>query len=111
MAEVGDEAILDAAIEPMSYSPEATSYFERFLGDPLAALVDPLVIGSDPGAHELMFTHCVRLGYENRVRDDVGLMSWSDELLGYQQWLDAGEPTTSASIRSAPFSTRNGTRS
>jgi hypothetical protein len=50
------------------------------------------VIGSDPGTHELRFTHCVQLDYETRVRDDVWPMSWSDELLSYQEWLDAGEP-------------------
>ena len=28
-------------------------------------------IGRDPGRHELIFTHCVKLDYETRVRDDV----------------------------------------
>lgn len=50
------------------------------------------VIGSDPGTHELTFTHCVRLDYETRVRDDVWPRSWSDEFLDDQAWLDAGEP-------------------
>lgn len=50
------------------------------------------MLGSDPGAHELTFTHCVRLEYETRVRDDVWSRSWSDEFVDYQAWLDAGEP-------------------
>jgi hypothetical protein len=50
------------------------------------------MLGSDPGTHELTFTHCVRLDYETRVRDDVWPISWSDEFLDYQAWLDAGEP-------------------
>lgn len=49
-------------------------------------------LGSDPGTHELTFTHCVRLDYETRVRDDVWPRSWSDEFVDYQAWLDAGEP-------------------
>jgi hypothetical protein len=50
------------------------------------------MLGSDPGTHELTFTHCVRLDYETRVRDDVWPRSWSDEFVDYQAWLDAGEP-------------------
>ena len=50
------------------------------------------MLGSDPGTHELTFTHCVRLDYETRVRDDVWPRSWSDEFLDYQRWLDEGEP-------------------
>lgn len=50
------------------------------------------VLGTDPGTHELTFTHCVRLDYETRVRDDVWPRSWSDEFVDYQAWLDAGEP-------------------
>lgn len=50
------------------------------------------MLGSDPGTHELTFTHCVRLDYETRVRDDVWPRSWSDEFLEYQGWLDAGAP-------------------
>jgi hypothetical protein len=50
------------------------------------------VLGSDPGTHELTFTHCVHLDYETRVRDDVWPHSWSDVFLEYEQWLDAGEP-------------------
>lgn len=51
------------------------------------------MLGSDPGTHELTFTHCVRLDYETRVRDDVWPISWSDEFLDYQGWVDAGEPS------------------
>lgn len=50
------------------------------------------MLGSDPGTHELTFTHCVQLDYETRVRDDVWPRSWSDEFVDYQAWLDAGEP-------------------
>jgi hypothetical protein len=50
------------------------------------------MLGADPGTHELTFSHCVRLDYETRVRDDVWPRSWSDEFVDYQAWLDAGEP-------------------
>lgn len=60
-------------------------------GRDYAVLVQDM-LGSDPGTHELVFTHCVRLDYETRVRDDVWPISWSDEFLNYQGWLDAGEP-------------------
>lgn len=50
------------------------------------------LLGADPGTHELAFTHCVRLDYETRVRDDVWPRSWSDEFLDHQRWLDEGEP-------------------
>ena len=58
--------------------------------DYLVVLQD--MLGSDPGTHELTFTHCVRLDYETRVRDDVWPISWSDVFLDYQGWVDAGEP-------------------
>ena len=50
------------------------------------------MLGSNPGTHELTFTHCVRLDFETRVRDDVWPRSWSDEFLEYQRWVAAGEP-------------------
>jgi hypothetical protein len=49
-------------------------------------------VGSDKGQHEIAFTHCVRLDYETRVRDDVWPKSWGDEFTDYQKWLDAKEP-------------------
>jgi hypothetical protein len=49
-------------------------------------------LGRDPGRHELVFTHCVTLDYETRVRDDVWPVSWGDEFVDYQQWKAAGEP-------------------
>ncbi|MGH8092293.1 MAG: hypothetical protein ACREIF_02305 [Chthoniobacterales bacterium] len=49
-------------------------------------------IGRDPGTHELRFTHCVRLDYETRVRDDVWPISWSDDFIDYQRWQAVGEP-------------------
>lgn len=50
------------------------------------------MLGSEPGTYELTFTHRVCLDYETRVRDDIWPISWSDEFLEYQVWLDAGEP-------------------
>lgn len=50
------------------------------------------MLGPDSGTHELTFTHCVRLDYETRVRDDVWPNSWSEVFLDYQRWADAGEP-------------------
>ncbi len=49
-------------------------------------------LGRDPGRHEIVFTHCVALEYETRVRDDVWPVSWADEFLDYQRWIAAGEP-------------------
>jgi hypothetical protein len=49
------------------------------------------MLGSDPGTHELTFTHCVRLEYKTRVRDEVWPRSWSDEFLDYQRWQNSGE--------------------
>jgi hypothetical protein len=49
-------------------------------------------MGRDRGTHELTFTHCVRVEYETRVRDDVWPRSWSDELTDYARWEAAGEP-------------------
>ena len=50
-------------------------------------------LGRDPGTHDLVFTHCVRLDYETRVRDDVWPISWSDDFIDYQRWQAAGEPS------------------
>lgn len=49
-------------------------------------------LGSDPGQHEIVFTHCVRADYETRVRDDVWPRSWSDEFTDYRRWTAANEP-------------------
>jgi hypothetical protein len=49
-------------------------------------------VGGDPGIHELVFTHCVHLDYETRVKDHVWPRSWTDVFIDYQRWRDAGEP-------------------
>jgi len=49
-------------------------------------------LGGDPGQHEITLTHCVRVEYETRVRDEVFQRSWSDEFTDYKRWQDAGEP-------------------
>ena len=49
-------------------------------------------LGSDPGQHEILFTHCVKAECETRVRDEVWLKSWSDEFTDYERWTGAGEP-------------------
>jgi hypothetical protein len=49
-------------------------------------------LGSDPGTHEVTFTHCVEFHYETRVRDDVWPVSWSDDFTDYERWMEAGEP-------------------
>jgi hypothetical protein len=49
-------------------------------------------IGRDPGRHELVFTHCVKLDYETRVRDDVWPRSWADDFVDYARWTAAGKP-------------------
>jgi hypothetical protein len=49
-------------------------------------------LGADPGDHRIVFTHCVRVDYETRVRDDVWPRSWDDVFTNYQQWIEAGEP-------------------
>ena len=50
------------------------------------------MLGRDPGTHELTFTHCVKLDYETRVRDDVWSRSWEAEFTDYAAWQAAGEP-------------------
>lgn len=47
---------------------------------------------ANPGRHELVFTHCVRVDCETRVRDDVWPKSWSDEFTDYEKWIAAKEP-------------------
>jgi hypothetical protein len=49
-------------------------------------------LGANPGQHEIVFTHCVRLDYETRVRHDVWPKSWSDEFTDYTRWSAVGEP-------------------
>lgn len=49
-------------------------------------------LGSDPGQHEIVFTHCVRADCETRVRDDVWPKSWTDEFTDYKRWTSANEP-------------------
>ena len=49
-------------------------------------------ISSDPGQHEITLTHCVRIDFETRVRDDVWPRSWTDEFTDYERWQQAGEP-------------------
>jgi hypothetical protein len=46
----------------------------------------------NPGQHELVFTHCVQMDYETRVRDDIWLHSWTDEFTDFVRWSGAGEP-------------------
>jgi len=73
---------LDFAVLSHGWAPHGRDYL-IFVQD---------TIGADPGTHELNFTHCVRLEYETRVRDDVWPRSWNDDFVDYQAWLDAGEP-------------------
>lgn len=49
-------------------------------------------LGSNPGQHEITFTHCVHFDYETRVRDDVWPQSWGNEYINYQDWQQAGMP-------------------
>jgi hypothetical protein len=49
-------------------------------------------LGSDPGQHEIVFTHCVKAQCETRVSDEVWPKSWSDEFTDYQRWTIAGKP-------------------
>ena len=48
--------------------------------------------GSNPGEHELIFTHCVRADYESRVGGATLRMSWDDIFCDYQQWENTGQP-------------------
>jgi hypothetical protein len=65
--------------------------FEKHGRDYILLVEDCL--GSDPGQHEIAFTHCVKAECETRVTDEVWLKSWSEEFTGYQRWTAAGEPT------------------
>src|SRR5438046_996991 len=49
-------------------------------------------VDADPGRFELVFTHCVCLDYQTKVRDDFWAESWSDEFTDYKKWQAAGEP-------------------
>lgn len=49
-------------------------------------------LGSSPGQHDIVFTHCVEANCETRVRDDVWPKSWSDEFIDYERWTVAQEP-------------------
>lgn len=49
-------------------------------------------LGSNPGQHEIVFSHCVKAEYETRVRDDVWQRSWADEFTNYERWSAALEP-------------------
>jgi hypothetical protein len=49
-------------------------------------------LSSNPGQHEIVFTHCVRVDYETRVGDDVWPRSWTDEFIDYRLWTGAKEP-------------------
>ena len=49
-------------------------------------------LGSDPGQHEVVFTHCVRADYETRVSDKVWGKSWSNDFTDYEKWIKRGEP-------------------
>ena len=42
-------------------------------------------LGSVPGQHEAIFTHCVRADCETRVSDKAWGKSWSDEFTGYEK--------------------------
>jgi|SRR5579864_5247583 len=49
-------------------------------------------LSSNPGQHELLFTHCVQADYETRVGDHVWPKSWTDEFTDSLRWSSAGEP-------------------
>jgi hypothetical protein len=49
-------------------------------------------LGTSPGEHEILFTHCVQVGYQTRVSDQVWSRSWDDVLLDYEKWEAAGQP-------------------
>jgi|SRR5579864_6299378 len=49
-------------------------------------------LGSNPGQHEITFTHCPKVQYETRVQDGVWPKSWTDEFTDYKSWTSAHEP-------------------
>jgi len=49
-------------------------------------------LGSDPGVHEIVFSHCVQADCQTRVRDDVWPGSWDDVFTNYELWESSGEP-------------------
>jgi hypothetical protein len=49
-------------------------------------------LGSNPGEHEIIFTHCVQADCETRVLDEIWLKSWDDVFLDFNNWKRAGEP-------------------
>jgi hypothetical protein len=73
---------LDFAVLEHGFLPHGRDY----------RIVVETCLHSDPGQYELVLTHCVRLDYETRVRDDVWPGSWTAEFLDYEKWQEAGEP-------------------
>ena len=49
-------------------------------------------LGSDPGEHEIVFSHCVQADCQTRVPDNIWAMSWDDVLTDHGRWKAAGEP-------------------
>ena len=49
-------------------------------------------LGSDPGEHEIVFTHCVQADCRTRVLDSIWPESWDDVFTDYEKWKVAGEP-------------------
>jgi len=49
-------------------------------------------LGSNPGQHKILFTHCVKAECETRVRGEVWRKSWSEEFADYERWTSVGEP-------------------
>jgi len=54
-------AQVDFAVLAHGFLPHGRDYY----------FVIEACVSKDPGTHELLFTHCVRLDYVTRVRDDV----------------------------------------
>src|SRR5271156_3210139 len=48
-------------------------------------------LGSNPGQHEIVFTHCVEAECTTRVGDESWLKSWDDEFPDSNRWTAAGE--------------------
>jgi len=49
-------------------------------------------LGTEPGKHEIVFTHCVSVECETRLTDGAWTKSWGDEFTDYERWTAEGEP-------------------
>jgi hypothetical protein len=56
------------------------------------ALVAETSMGTEPGRHQLQFTHVVEMSYLTALDQEAWSKSWGEEFVNYEDWTAAGEP-------------------